>query len=213
MQRFAQIPMHRSGNDFTYILNLPRERHAFKFIVDDEWRFSPMLPLVRDAAGNVNNVIDLRNFHPQDDVPLKRSDTVAEHLDYSREMPPLADYTMEPPQLPPHLRHIVLNTPAHPSDATLLPTPQHVSLNHLFCTAIRDGVMVQGVSQRYRHKFVTTVFYSLMPLPTREEEAANASTTDGAESAVDESTTASHASAPTPDSTAAESSVGDTSAR
>jgi 5'-AMP-activated protein kinase, regulatory beta subunit len=33
-----QIPMHRSGNDFTYIHNLKRGKHAFKFIVDDEWR-------------------------------------------------------------------------------------------------------------------------------------------------------------------------------
>ena len=33
-----QIPMHRSGNDFTYIANLKRGKHAFKFIVDDEWR-------------------------------------------------------------------------------------------------------------------------------------------------------------------------------
>jgi hypothetical protein len=33
-----QIPMHRSGNDFTYIHNLPKGKHAFKFIVDDEWR-------------------------------------------------------------------------------------------------------------------------------------------------------------------------------
>ncbi len=34
-----QIPMHRSGNDFTYIHNLKRGKHAFKFIVDDEWRW------------------------------------------------------------------------------------------------------------------------------------------------------------------------------
>lgn len=34
-----QIPMHRSGNDFTYIHNLKRGKHAFKFIVDDEWRY------------------------------------------------------------------------------------------------------------------------------------------------------------------------------
>ena len=26
------------------------------------------------------------------------------------------------------------------ADATLLPTPMHVTLNHLFCTAIRDGL-------------------------------------------------------------------------
>jgi len=34
-----QIAMKRSGNDFTYIHNLKRGKHAFKFIVDDEWRW------------------------------------------------------------------------------------------------------------------------------------------------------------------------------
>lgn len=33
--------MHRSGNDFTYIHNVKRGRHAYKFVVDDEWRFAP----------------------------------------------------------------------------------------------------------------------------------------------------------------------------
>eukprot|EP00968_Pinguiococcus_pyrenoidosus_P009080 scaffold699_cov231-Pinguiococcus_pyrenoidosus.AAC.18 len=36
-----QIPMHRSGNDFTYIHELRRGKHAYKFVVDDEWRFAP----------------------------------------------------------------------------------------------------------------------------------------------------------------------------
>jgi hypothetical protein len=36
-----QIPMFRSGNDFTYIHNLTRGKHVYKFIVDDEWRFAP----------------------------------------------------------------------------------------------------------------------------------------------------------------------------
>jgi len=29
--------MHRSGNDFSYVHNLKRGKHAYKFIVDDEW--------------------------------------------------------------------------------------------------------------------------------------------------------------------------------
>lgn len=38
--------------------------------------------------------------------------------------------------------------------------PQHVTLNHLYCSAIKDNLMVLGVTQRFREKFVTTVFYS-----------------------------------------------------
>lgn len=54
-----QIPMHRSGNDFTYIHNLKRGKHAFKFIVDDEWRFAPDQPTVADIDGRIDNFIDV----------------------------------------------------------------------------------------------------------------------------------------------------------
>lgn len=32
-----------------------------------------------------------------------------------------------------------------------------------YCTAIKDGMMVLGVTQRFRMKHVTTVYYSMMP--------------------------------------------------
>lgn len=48
-------------------------------------------------------------------------------------------------------------------DAAALPVPQHVALDHLYCTAIKDGMMVLGVTERYRTKFFSTVYYSMMP--------------------------------------------------
>jgi hypothetical protein len=48
-------------------------------------------------------------------------------------------------------------------DPLALPNPQAVSLNHLYCTAIKDGMMVLGATQRYREKFFTVVFYSVCP--------------------------------------------------
>ncbi len=54
-----------------------------------------------------------------------------------------------------------------------LPVPQHVTLNHLNCTTISENLMVQSVTQRYKAKYVTTVFYSMMPL-TRAARAAQA---------------------------------------
>ena len=92
----CKVPMHRSGNEFSYICTLPKvkptmlrrisdviaapsrgvplflqRKHAFKFIVDDEWRFSPDQPVVTDSAGNVNHFIDLTTF--QDDSEIVRS--------------------------------------------------------------------------------------------------------------------------------------------
>ena len=56
--------------------------------------------------------------------------------------------------------------PCSSVDALALPVPQPVSLNHLYCTAIKDGMMVLGVTERYKKKFITQVFYSTMPGPS-----------------------------------------------
>mmetsp|Transcript_31336 Transcript_31336/g.72130 ORF Transcript_31336/g.72130 Transcript_31336/m.72130 type:complete len:320 (+) Transcript_31336:173-1132(+) len=208
-----QIPMHRSGNDFTYIHNLKRGKHAFKFIVDDEWRFAPDQPTVADIEGRINNFIDVTEFKAYtgdkdfekekaaaeygggaqeatagsttptatatssttSETAGASADQAAETTDpkeagenrpdrdgevFSQNMPDLDEYTKEPPPLPPHLRHIILNKPPQLQDTAALPVPQHVALNHLYCTAIRDNMMVLGITQRYKTKFVTTVYYS-----------------------------------------------------
>lgn len=56
-----------------------------------------------------------------------------------------------------------VSQPPANNDPLSLPAPQQVSLNHLYCTAIKDGMMVLGGTQRYREKHVTLVFYSVMP--------------------------------------------------
>jgi len=217
-----QIPMHRSGNDFTYIHNLKRGKHAFKFIVDDEWRFAPDQPTVADIEGRINNFIDVTDFKPYTgDRDFEKEKAAAEYGCYSalpdisstggasgaggtkadgtstattttgtgdkkdgeevvgsdakesleqrpdrdgeifsHNMPDLDEYTKEPPPLPPHLRHIILNKPPQLQDTAALPVPQHVALNHLYCTAIKDNMMVLGITQRFKTKFVTTVYYS-----------------------------------------------------
>lgn len=201
-----QIPMHRSGNDFTYIHNLKRGKHAFKFIVDDEWRFAPDQPTVADIDGRINNFIDVTDFKAYTgDKDFEREKAAAEYGCYyannnnqnqknnsgigavvegaetteegkdgstgegrpdpdgevfSQNMPDLDEYNKEPPPLPPHLRHIILNKPPQLQDTAALPVPQHVALNHLYCTAIKDNMMVLGITQRFKTKFVTTVYYS-----------------------------------------------------
>eukprot|EP00937_MAST-01D_sp_MAST-1D-sp2_P001532 g1532.t1 len=165
-----QITMHRSGNDFTHIHDLPKGKHVYKFVVDDVWRFAPDQPTVTDAEGNINNFLDVSEFTPfivTDDVPLylgapPQLPPAPEDEDvYGQFVPSVDDYQKDPPPLPAHLRHIVLNKPPSTVEPTLLPTPHHVLLNHLYCTAIKDGMMVLGITQRFRRKFVTTVFCSV----------------------------------------------------
>ncbi|RLN52133.1 hypothetical protein BBJ29_007513 [Phytophthora kernoviae] len=161
-----QCPMHRSGNDFTYIANLTRGKHMYKFVVDDDWRFAPDQLTMADVEGNVNNYVDVSEFEPLSDFDGKnngKDDDEDPENPYSRYIPEIDEYTKEPPPLPPHLRHIILNKAPPTVDGRLLPVPQHVALNHLYCTAIKDGMMVLGITNRYKQKFVTTVYYSLMP--------------------------------------------------
>lgn len=161
-----QIPMHRSGNDFTYVHNLKKGKHAFKFIVDDDWRFASDQPTIADIEGRINNFIDVSDFTPYTgDVNFfeKSKERKIPDDEFRQVVPTLDDYTKEPPALPPHLRHIILNKPTPSIDPQELPVPQYVSLNHLYCTAIKDGMMVLGATQRYREKYFTVVFYSVMP--------------------------------------------------
>ncbi|EEY62966.1 5'-AMP-activated protein kinase subunit beta, putative [Phytophthora infestans T30-4] len=160
-----QCPMHRSGNDFTYIANLTRGKHMYKFVVDDDWRFAPDQLTMADVEGNVNNYVDVSDFAPLSDFDGKnrQDDDEDPENPYARYIPEIDEYTKEPPPLPPHLRHIILNKAPPTVDGRLLPVPQHVALNHLYCTAIKDGMMVLGITNRYKQKFVTTVYYSLMP--------------------------------------------------
>ena len=44
-------------------------------------------------------------------------------------------------------------------DATNLPVPNHVTLNHLFALSVRDGVMGIASTVRYRKKYMTIVYY------------------------------------------------------
>ncbi len=47
---------------FEFNVNLTREVHQFKFIVDNVWKCSINYLTTNDGNGNVNNVIDLTNF-------------------------------------------------------------------------------------------------------------------------------------------------------
>ena len=157
--------MHRSGNEFSYVHNLSRGKHAYKFIVDDEWRFAPDQPTVADVEGRINNFIDVSEFAPYvGDIAFfeKCKDRKVHNSEFKDIIPDLDEYTKEPPSLPPHLRLIILNKLPPTADPMALLEPQHVSLNHLYCTAIKDGMMVLGATQRYRQKYVTVVFYSVM---------------------------------------------------
>lgn len=93
-----QIPMHRSGNDFTYVHNLKKGKHAFKFIVDDEWRYAPDQPTIADIEGQINNFIDVSDFMPyagDENFFQKSKERKIGDEEFKQVIPDLDDYTKE----------------------------------------------------------------------------------------------------------------------
>ena len=52
--------LERTGDSFQRKILLPKEKHLFKFIVDNDWKNSSFYDKTTDEKGNVNNVIDLK---------------------------------------------------------------------------------------------------------------------------------------------------------
>ncbi|XP_075519944.1 SNF1-related protein kinase regulatory subunit beta-3-like [Primulina tabacum] len=72
------------------------------------------------------------------------------------------DEGREPPTLPPHLQHTLLNHPrTGDPGVSHLSSPQNVTLNHLYIENREStrSVVALGVTHRFRSKFVTVVLY------------------------------------------------------
>lgn len=182
-----KIPLGKSLNEFSIVINFPPGIHHIKFIVDDEWKCSNDLLTATDQDGNLVNYIEV------DESSSPIYDSCSQQPDISSTSPPgeyintIPDFNLDetfhkrrdstasassetsirPPLLPPHLEKVLLNAapilpeglPKGAEDAWLLPVPNHVVLNHLYACSIRDGVMAVAGTSRYRNKYITTIFY------------------------------------------------------
>jgi len=75
----------------------------------------------------------------------------------------------QPPLLPPQLLEIILNKDTPLScEPSLLPTPNHVMVNHMYALSIQDGVMIMCATKRFRKKYVTSVLYRPIGQPLTE---------------------------------------------
>lgn len=81
---------------------------------------------------------------------------------FRRQQSALLQIVPSPPTLPRHLEKVILNsTPkelegtvggAAGDDNSILPVPNHVVLNHLTASAIRNGTLAVGTTTRYKRK-------------------------------------------------------------
>ena len=67
--------MIRDPNDNKFKLALPlnNEIYQFKFIVDNEWKYSSNYQTQQDNLGNINNCIDLTNYFKKEEITKKNS--------------------------------------------------------------------------------------------------------------------------------------------
>lgn len=71
-----------------------------------------------------------------------------------------SDY-VTPPQLPPHLENVILNSNSNEKDNnSVLPIPNHVVLNHLATASIKHNVLAVASISRYERKYVTQILYA-----------------------------------------------------
>ncbi|CAK9171418.1 unnamed protein product [Ilex paraguariensis] len=80
---------------------------------------------------------------------------------YNNAYPSNEEEGREPPILPPHLQHSLLNYPTNRDPSESLPSPQNVILNHLYIENRETPrtMVALGVTHRFRSKFVTVVLY------------------------------------------------------
>eukprot|EP00882_Tetradesmus_deserticola_P019246 GHRQ01020704.1.p1 GENE.GHRQ01020704.1~~GHRQ01020704.1.p1 ORF type:complete len:234 (+),score=55.50 GHRQ01020704.1:279-980(+) len=61
----SRQPLQRTGRDFTVIKLLLPGVYQYKFIVDGDWKYDPNQPAMFDEIGNVNNVIEVQEYVPE----------------------------------------------------------------------------------------------------------------------------------------------------
>ncbi|MEW5309318.1 MAG: hypothetical protein WDW38_001213 [Sanguina aurantia] len=170
-------PLQRNGKDFTIIKLLPPGVYQYKFIVDGEWKYDPNQPAMFDEMGNVNNVFEVHGYVPEnldsisgfEPPPSPPSSFAAAHhnldpcgpLSQLQQPQPHARRLHErAPTMPPHLQLTLLNVPPALDAQAVLPRPQHVILNHLYCQRGQSvNALVVGTTHRYKSKYITTVIY------------------------------------------------------
>jgi len=88
---------------------------------------------MHDDAGNVNNVIEVREFVPENLGGLEGFDPPSSPREsYICDELSEVDLSKEPPAAPDHLQYTLLNVSCNGEASQVLPRPWHVTLNHVY---------------------------------------------------------------------------------
>ena len=61
----SRTQLQKTGNHFTIVKLLSPGVYQYKFIVDGEWQYDPGQPAMYDERNNVNNVLEVQEYAPE----------------------------------------------------------------------------------------------------------------------------------------------------
>lgn len=169
------IPLRKVDSElFAVVIKLSPGMHRLRFVVDGELRCSDHMDTATDSMGNLVNYMEVIDTKASSEfVRMEQGEVILPpHYTYTKEIPAVfvepealdrlaSSEFVTPPQLPPHLDGIILNTNWNDKDNnSVLPIPNHVVLNHLATTSIRHNVLAVASISRYSAKYVTQVLYT-----------------------------------------------------
>ena len=135
------------------------------------------------VVSNTRRRFSSLNTSDDEEATVQYARSILEANSYGQKIPSYTKISKNPPIIPPHLLNYMLNKkPGRPMNTSrqriltgtkqypainydyILPKPCHTLLNHLYAMSLKDDMMTLSTTQRYRKKYVTTIFYR--PLDT-----------------------------------------------
>ena len=62
-ETFIKMEKNPETNIYEYQTFLPKEKHSFKYIINNKWLCNDLYPTTKDNSNNTNNYIDLTNYN------------------------------------------------------------------------------------------------------------------------------------------------------
>lgn len=98
----CKTPMYKNGNNHIALIYIPCGHYQFKYYVDENWQCAPNLPTRTDEHGNTNNIVDIPT-QIEFDTSSAIDDPGPPSPISTYDQASMAEYSTDPPYLPPHL--------------------------------------------------------------------------------------------------------------
>ena len=119
-QTFIKMEKNPETNIYEYRTFLPKEKHSFKYIINNKWLCSDLYPTTKDNSNNTNNYIDLTNYNnnenKEDQILIKKVKTKKKKRKENKEIndgyglkfPLIKDLNSKAPDVMLHYKDLIL---------------------------------------------------------------------------------------------------------